>query len=403
MSKRLERVINIGVAVAGSFGQRDIAELIANPAKHQLGIDRLTDENLVPDPRQTRPNDLRTSGRLLPAYQVIQFYFREDELDDYLNWCGQFDTPLAVRLITGDSGRGKTRLMVELAGKLRDDGPSRPGSTKAIWASGFVNLEALQRLADEQGGDPYEVPFAAMRDLCLIIDYAENRPDEVTRILRAAVAAIDDGRQMQIRIILIARQHTEIFHTILQDSNLTHRQSVEFQDNPLTPVTDPEGFFQHACEALNVPESSRVYPEGLRSETPDCGILSLAALLAVEETTVTGSQKQILDKVLVHEKRYWKATAQRLGVPAILLNQNAHEAVAANLTLYGLQGAIQNIEEGVKLIANIPLLADQDHSVRHALVKSIADLYPHPDGRIEGVGLDLLADHLVATMVDYII
>jgi hypothetical protein len=178
---------------------------------------------------------------------------------------------------------------------------------------------------------------------------------------------------------------------------------VEFDDSPLTPVADPMAFFQHACEALNVPKAARLYPEGLKSETPDCGILSLAALLAVEETGITGGQTQILDKVLVHERVYWEKTARRLGVPEILLKQNAHEIVAANLTLYGLQGAIPDIGAGVELIGDIPLLADQSYSVRHALVKTIADLYPHPDGRVEGVSLDLLADHLVATMADYII
>ncbi|MDF1778471.1 MAG: hypothetical protein P1V13_20785 [Rhizobiaceae bacterium] len=404
MSKRIERVIDSAAAVAGIFGAGDIVRLLSDPAKQQLGFDRLTDEKLVPDPRRPLPKHLLTSGRLLPAYQVIPFDFRNDELDDYLTWCGQYDTPLAVRLITGDSGRGKTRMMVELAGKLRDAGPIRPGYTKSLWASGFVDFPALQRAANGGSGDPYEVPFAADRDLCLIVDYAENRPNEVTRLLRAAVAAIDEDRQGLIRIILIARQHTEVFDTILRDQKLAERASAEIRDIPLGPVANPDAFFQHACKALVVPETGRVYPPGLKSEAPDFGLLSLAALLAAkDETTVTGSETQILDKVLDHERRYWEGAARRYGVPEVLLGQRAHEIVATNLTFYGLQGAIPDMSAGVKLIAEIPLLAGQPSVVLQALVRTISDLYPHPDGRIEGVGLDLLGDHLVIAMSDYLI
>ena len=404
MPNRIERAIKTATSVAGFFGASDLVKQITDPARQQLGIDRLVEDILVPDPRQQVPEDLRTSGRLLPTYQVIPFGFRTDELTDYHDWCGKSDKRLAVRLITGDSGRGKTRLMVELAGGLRDDGPIRAGHTEQKWTSGFVDLEALKRISDEGGGNPFEVPFVANRDLCLIVDYAENRPDEVTRLLKAAVAAVDDGRQELIRIILIARQNTEVFDTILRDKALAHRASAEISDIPLAPVQDPEAFFQHACAALQVPNVHRVYPDGLKSEKPDCGLLSLAALLAAQgEATALSGHEQILNKTLDHERLYWRDTAQRLDVPDILINQNAHEIVAANLTFYGLQGAIPDIAAGVKLISGIPLLADQPHSVLNALVKSIADLYPHPDGRIEGVGLDLLGDHLVAELVDHII
>jgi hypothetical protein len=233
--------------------------------------------------------------------------------------------------------------MVELARELRDNGPIRPGQTKENWASGFVDLPALERAANGGTGDPYAVPFAAGHDLCLIVDYAENKPDEVTRLLRAAVAAMDYGRQELIRIILIARQRTEIFNTILQDNELSHRTSVEIHDNALAPVADPLVFFQHACSALGVPEKARIYPEGLKSETPDCGLLTLASLLAATESTaIHGDMEKILD----HERRYWKAAARRQGVPEILLTLRAYEIVAANLTLYGLQGAISRYFSG---------------------------------------------------------
>jgi tetratricopeptide (TPR) repeat protein len=403
VSKRLVRVIDVAVAVAGTLKAGDIARLLTNSTKQQLGINRLTEEKLVPDPRRPMPKDLITSGKLLPAYQAIPFNFRNAELDNYLDWCGQSEKLLAVRLITGASGRGKTRLMVELAGRLRDEGPVLPGRTKPEWVSGFIDISALEHAASGGTGDPYGVPFAANRDLCIIIDYAENRPDEVTKLLKAAVAAIDDGHERVIRIILIARQPSEIFQTILQDSELADRASVDFRDFPLEPIADPNAFFQLACKALEVPEVGRVYPSGLNSERPDCGILSLAALLAAtDKAAVIGGETEILDKVLNHEKRYWQGAAQRNSVPGVLLEQKAHEIVAANLTFYGLQGAIPDIAAGVDMIGKIPLLADQPRIVLHALVRTVADLYPHPDGRIEGVGLDLLGDRFVVARSNFL-
>jgi acyl carrier protein phosphodiesterase len=69
----------------------------------------------------------------------------------------------------------------------------------------------------------------------------------------------------------------------------------------------------------------------------------------------------------------------------------------------GCRAPYPDISAGVDLIANITLLADQDYNTQLALVRSIAEFYPHPDGRVEGVGLDLLADHLVVTMTDYLL
>ena len=95
-------MIDVATALAGLVGAGDIAKLLTDPVKRQLGIDRLTNEKLVPDPRQTAPDDLRTSGKLLPAYQVIPFDFRTNEVTDYLNWC----TQTVPRCRERASGRG---------------------------------------------------------------------------------------------------------------------------------------------------------------------------------------------------------------------------------------------------------------------------------------------------------
>lgn len=389
------KISDVAKALAGFVGATDLVKLLTDPATQQSAVNTLTRDKLVPDPRKLMPKDLKTAGKLLPIYRAIDFTLRDDEMRDYTDWAADATTSLAVRLITGGSGRGKTRLMIEMAGKLRDDGLVLTGHTKANWTAGFVDLPALQTAVGQIGSDPYAVPFAAQDNLFLVVDYAETKPDEVTQLLKAALAAADDDRTGLIRIVLIARQQTEIFDKIFQDSVLADRALVEIHPDALKPVTDPKAFFQQACECLDVPDTARTFPAKLKLLTPDFGLLSLTALLAATgKTAINDDAEKILDRVLTHEQSYWKQAAKQHNVPDILMG--TVKTVAAHLTLFGLQGAIENIEAGAELIKIIPQLADQDYANRRALVTAIADCYPQPDGRIEGVGLDLLGDHLVA-------
>ena len=52
---RLSKVINVASAIAECIGADGLVKLIGDPVKRQIGIDRLTDENLVPDPRKRVP------------------------------------------------------------------------------------------------------------------------------------------------------------------------------------------------------------------------------------------------------------------------------------------------------------------------------------------------------------
>ena len=348
---------------------------------------------MVPDPRQTLKWDLPTAGRLLSQYQLVPFEFRHYELTDLQSWYTDTTVPMAVRL------------MIELAGSLHDDLSLSAGKTKSHWVTGFVDVDTLQRATENNLFDAYAVPFGSDKDVCLVVDYAENKAKEVMQLLQAAVDATDvamyDGRPKRIRIILIARQRTEIFDKICENGKLHMRNSTVIEDNSLAVVPDPVGFYALACKALNVPDGARVLSDVLLAKKPDCGLLMLNALLAAATgENVTADEHKILTDVLVHESQYWKNAAKSRGIPDLLLNSNAHKVVASHLTFYGLQGAISDVDAGAELISQTPFFKDQETVVVQGLVQVIADLYPHPMGKVEDVGLDLLGDHLVASMCD---
>ena len=79
------------------------------------------------------PDDPSPAHLLQARYAVVPFYEpgRQDELEDLLTWC-QSESAVAVRLITGPGGAGKTRLLIEHGLRLDEHG----------WVSGFLGPDA---------------------------------------------------------------------------------------------------------------------------------------------------------------------------------------------------------------------------------------------------------------------
>ena len=131
-------------------------------------------------PRLVSPSDL-----LRADASVVPFAGRQRILLDLLNWCAA-PSAVAVRLVTGPGGLGKTRLARELARRMADSG----------WVAGF--------LQPDRSGD--EMDLAALRSaatpVLLIVDYAETRTPQLARLLTAVWDASDIA---PVRLLLLAR------------------------------------------------------------------------------------------------------------------------------------------------------------------------------------------------------
>ena len=94
-------------------------------------------------PPQALPADFAPSMLLRAEYGVVPFEGRRREEDDFDAWCGA-GAPLAVRLLTGPGGQGKTRLARRWCERRSSEG----------WLAGMVDEEAetdAKRTAKETG------------------------------------------------------------------------------------------------------------------------------------------------------------------------------------------------------------------------------------------------------------
>ncbi len=123
---------------------------------------------LPPDPRTAR------SDLLQAKYGVVPFADFTGMAAELEAWCTGFPRATAGRLIHGPGGLGKTRLLIQVAAKLRDQG----------WMAGFLDRP------DEQDDATLKQRWQALEQLIdhgddagllLVIDYAEARQDELVK------------------------------------------------------------------------------------------------------------------------------------------------------------------------------------------------------------------------------
>jgi hypothetical protein len=88
----------------------------------------------------TRRERVETEADLLSPYaRSIPLVGRKREMAELRAWLAS-GRPIAVRVLTGRAGAGKTRLALELCEEMLAEG----------WAAGFVESEELGRFQDKQ-------------------------------------------------------------------------------------------------------------------------------------------------------------------------------------------------------------------------------------------------------------
>jgi len=144
------------------------------------------------------PN-VAAAGRVLallrPQARVVPYWPRP-ELDELLGWC-RVPGKAAVRLVTGEGGAGKTRLAIELARILEDEG------WQTLWAPLGTEPEALR--AAQQ----------IARPIVLLVDYAETR----TGMLGFLTDAAADLGGPDLRVVLLARNSGEWWHKLVNGAD----------------------------------------------------------------------------------------------------------------------------------------------------------------------------------------
>jgi tetratricopeptide (TPR) repeat protein len=314
---------------------------------------------------------------LRPQLRAVPLVGREDLLADLEDWTTQPDD-LGVRVVTGAGGQGKSRLATELVGRLTGEG----------WEAGFlragVSADVLSRA---RTGD---------RPLLLVVDYAETRTSEVEQLLEELM---DGGPEPVARVLLLARSAGD-WWTNLSASNPRLEYVLETArevrlDGAGAQAAGSDEIYRLATaafrERLGLPVGTppTLRTAGTAELTPlDLHLEALATVLGESGGgEVHGPASSPVQRVLNHERRYWRKAADGAGL-------GTYDGVDLDraLAAASLCGA-DTEDQAVAVLSRVEGLAHHGDLVR--LARLIRRLYPSTDWYWGFLRPDLLAEELI--------
>ena len=342
---------------------------------------------------------MRGPLQLLRAdYRTVPFQPR-DELTVLRHWCHQAvsQQQLELAIIDGVGGSGKTRLALELAHRLQDQG----------WYAGLL----LHSVKDSSWSQSVEWLASVVSPTLVIVDYADARVEDTKALLRALTA-----RSGPAVVVLTARTVegewlTDIQGFLQRDGQiLTQRR---FDLPPEHP--DSLAIFRRAIAAFTPgspgappandagADAARAAPE--RWTTLD--YVLLAWLAARGGGDVPATRQDLYEAVLEHEERYWADVYRDLtgakGSPRVL------RRAAACLTL--LTPIPEQTAEALRAVTELTSADEWRENLRrtfaecfHAGPRETLALRPDPVAdhlMVDVLGSDAdLLDHCLASMDD---
>ena len=368
--------------------------------------------------------------RLLSAKSTpVPFLDRAEALTRLETWARSKE-PLAIHVLGGDGGSGKTRLGVELCRCLTD--PNTPRRGAEVWKAGFLqNIEQSDNASSSDDAS----------SLLLVIDYAEGRPDTVKEVINIALRAAEDPKRRRVRIVFLVRRPAPLSAT-RQSSNkwLDALRPQESQNEGLNRVLDEASTIVLNNEELSRKERDDLFEAAYKSFTEPPGSPSSNDIIAHLDNPMYSqpllvtvdaflnarplpnsrngcSPGELFEEVLCHEERYWdehwpsslsvdidrdhqtEGAATPADAQVDLNRELARQAVAA-ATLTD----IQDEEDAISLLQLLP--TNPGESIKD-LAKWLRDCYPpHMNGNghsalwCEHLEPDRIGEHLVISEAD---
>ena len=331
---------------------------------------------------------------LVSRNRIVPFAGREPELEHLRAWCNT-DSSFDVLAYTGAGGTGKTRLLLEYCLELQSKG----------WIAGFV--DNIRRSKNPEAWDLLlkDDLLKQNRPVLIVMDYAENRSEELTPLLQAIQETLNE-RELPVRLVLIARGIGEWYEQLRNNDGAksllpgnkpeSNPKLEEIKLSSPTTLKTPQAITQEffrvaekfaATRDKTIPEE---IPVDLSADLFQRVLfVHMAALLAVEtgERIRDVSQAGILERVLELETNYWaKRLNNRAFIPGLL----------RTMTLVTFGYPVQNLEDATQL-----LTLDEDFRAlttleKKALANILHDTYPG-EQFINPVEPNLIAEHLVFT------
>jgi glycosyltransferase involved in cell wall biosynthesis len=375
-----------------------------DPSDPTPGAVNAAGDGLPADRRRQLPDGYFPNSLLLRAeYQVTPFQdFAAPALDDLLAWVTDEQASpyaAALRLYAADGGSGKTRLLIEACGRLRDRGAGD-------WTTRFIP----DGLSPDKLGQAVEKLVKAHAKVFLAMDYAETRQKAVLAVTAAMLAAPAGHR---VRLVLTARGQGEWWEVLpanVKDERLRgFLRSEDVAQGPLAlpvPADDAAtrlGIYQSAQAAFaRLPLFQGKTP----TPAPDLSgplfartlFIHLAALSALQGRRLE-NEKELLAAALDHERDYWRRTLGESTGGESARGESAGDETALRrieqaMALLTLADGTADPAVARAVIAAAPLLRDQPPATQEALFNDLHTIYPR-NGGIDALRPDLLGETLI--------
>lgn len=339
-------------------------------------VDAPTTEPLTTPYRD--PSEAPTPLRQIRAeYRLVPFQSRH-ELTILLDFCRQIEqgdrTGLAV--VTGVGGSGKTRLALELAHQLREQG----------WYAG-----PLPRPDNHIDAEPGHREWLAsvVSPTLVVIDYAEARGIEVKEVLRALAAK----RGAPAVVVLTARSGEGDWLEDLTRSLDDGRHAYTLADLPPLPDRHPQGaeLLTRALHSLGGSEAVDLAAGPDRWTTLD--VILLAWLAGRTPERLPGNRFGLYEEVVGHELNYLSSAfiqlAAATGATVEEPDRKLLRMATASTSL--MTPAPESLDEVLRALPDL----DDDPRLRRLVRRTLLRCLDPAPGEGVAVRPDPIADHLI--------
>ena len=376
--------------------------------------------------------------RLLSAKSTpVPFLDRAEALTRLETWARSKE-PLAIHVLGGDGGSGKTRLGVELCRRLTTPNTHHRGAE--VWQAGF--LQNIKHSDNASSSDDAS-------SLLLVIDYAEGRPDTVKEVINIALRAAEDPERRRVRIVFLVRRPAPLSAT-RQSSNkwLDALRPQESQNEGLNRVLDEASTIVLNNEELSRKERDDLFEAAYKSFTEPPGSPSSNDIIAHLDNPMYSqpllvtvdaflnarplpnsrngcSPGELFEEVLRHEERYWaehwpsslavntdQDQQRRAGATPAEAQDEKRKSLNRELARQAVAAAtltdIQDEEDAINLLNLLP--ANHPGKNTRDLAKWLRECYPpHMNGNghsalwCEHLEPDRIGEHLIVSETNHLI
>ena len=314
---------------------------------------------LEPGYLKPAPGAMRSPLQLIKARTGIVPFTGRDKLVKLTDWVnGQPEEDredLAVAVVTGVGGSGKTRLAAELCSNLEKNG----------WVAGFIPKTTELSEAELTWLTRVE------SHLLLVLDYAEeSHKEELTRLLRRL-----RERAAPTRVVLTARSAGAWLDDLLEDDVLSGSMAqgllrVELPRQVKTSARTVGRAAKRFARQLGKPEPDDVgIPQNSRWTTLDFVFHGWLIASEVDAAGLPSSREGLYEEILRREIEYWQDEAKRQAMATV--SEATLRTSAAALSLIGPR----TVSETADVLSRLPEWSEVElrKSYAELLSKLLAD------------------------------